>query len=191
MNDSLLALTLAFEFAAQKHIDQRRKGLRAEPYLNHLAEVAGLLARASGGRDPVLVIAGLLHDTVEDTATTAAELEQEFGAEVAALVLEVTDDKTLAKSERKHRQVTTAPHKSARARLIKIADKTSNLRAVALSPPEGWSVARRLDYFNWARQVVAGCRGLNPDLEAWFDQAFREGMARLGEEGGGAGGEPG
>jgi guanosine-3',5'-bis(diphosphate) 3'-pyrophosphohydrolase len=118
MSDAVLQPARALDFAARKHVHQRRKGDSAEPYINHLAEVTRLLAAATEGRDPGVVIAGLLHDTLEDTDTTYDELAAEFGPEVAALVAEVTDDKTLGKQERKRRQIATAPKKSARAKMI-------------------------------------------------------------------------
>jgi (p)ppGpp synthase/HD superfamily hydrolase len=168
----ILDLTRAFDFAARRHAGQRRKGSSSEPYVNHVAEVALLLAAATAGEDPALVIAGLLHDTVEDTGTTAEELAREFGEEVASLVLEVTDDKSLPQKERKLRQIATAAGKSAGARRIKIADKTSNIRAVVASPPVGWSAARRREYVAWAREVVERCRGVSPELERLFDEAL-------------------
>ena len=177
--NAVVALSRALDFAALKHIDQRRKGARAEPYLNHLTEVARLLADATGGTDANLVIAGLLHDTLEDTPTSHAEIEAAFGADVAALVIEVTDDKSLPRKERKRLQVLHAPTRSARGKLIKIADKTSNLRGIATSPPDGWSHERKLEYFEWAAAVVAGCRGVNAQLEGWFDDAYRSGIAAL------------
>ena len=180
MGDDLLLVVRALEFAAHRHSAQRRKGAAAEPYVNHLAEVARLLAEACGGRDAELVAAGLLHDTLEDTRTEAAELEREFGPVVLGLVREVTDDKSLPRPERKRLQVQTAGAKSSRARMIKIADKTSNLRSLLASPPLGWSRRRRLEYFAWAAQVVERCRGVSPELEAAFDRAHREGLAALG-----------
>jgi len=182
MSDDVLALTRALMFAARKHADQRRKGAAAEPYVNHLADVALLVGEATGGADVIVVVAALLHDTLEDTPTTREELEREFGPEVAAVVTEVTDDKSLAKAERKLLQVEKAASKSDRAKLVKIADKTSNLRSILESPPLGWDVARRREYFDWARRVVAGCRGVNPRLEAWFDEAYAAGMAGLQDE---------
>ncbi len=163
-------ITAACDFAARRHVHQRRKGAAGEPYLNHLAEVAMLLAEATGG-DAVLVAAGFLHDTLEDTETTYDELAARFGDDMAALVGEVTDDKSLPKAERKRRQIEAAPHTSVRARLLKIADKTSNLRAMAVSPPMGWDIARISEYVDWAEKVVAGCRGLNTALEHAFDAA--------------------
>ena len=181
MDNSIVALARAWDFAARKHMDQRRKGERQEPYVNHLAEVSALLAEATGGRDPDLVIAGVLHDTLEDTETTRDELTALFGTDVASLVTEVSDDTSLPKAERKRRQVTETPHKSQRARMIKLADKTSNLRALSESPPADWPLARQREYFHWARAVIAGCCGVDPSLEAEFRRAYADGMQRLGE----------
>jgi (p)ppGpp synthase/HD superfamily hydrolase len=177
-----LLVARAADFAARAHAAQRRKGDAQEPYINHLAEVALLLTEATGGEDAALIAAGWLHDTLEDTATEREELETLFGPDVAALVAEVTDDKSLKKAERKRLQVETAPSKSARARLIKIADKTSNLRAIALSPPAGWDYERRREYVRWAEEVVAGCRRLNAALEQVFDEAARQASAVIGDK---------
>ena len=179
MSAEVVAVARALDFAARKHKDQRRKGGSAEPYVNHLAEVACLVAEATEGIDAVVVVAALLHDTIEDTRTDRAELERAFGPEVAALVAEVTDDKSLPKAERKRLQVESAPHKSARAKMIKLADKTSNLRSIAASPPLEWDWQRKREYFEWAGQVAQGCRGVNPTLERWFDEARAKGIAAL------------
>ena len=144
--------------------------------MNHLTEVAELVASATGGQDPDLVIAAVLHDTVEDTGTTPSELEQIFGADVAALVAEVTDDKSLPKHRRKELQIEHAAHASPRAQMIKMADKLSNLRSLAASPPADWSRERIGDYGVWANAVVAGCRQTSPTLAAQFDDA----LERLG-----------
>ncbi|HVJ53296.1 MAG TPA: HD domain-containing protein [Aliidongia sp.] len=177
----LLLTTRALEFAALKHTDQRRKGERGEPYVNHLAEVAVLLAEATHGDDPILIAGGLLHDTLEDTETTYEELEASFGPEIAHLVKEVTDDTSLPRADRKRLQIEKTPGKSARARQIKIADKISNLRALLRTPPTGWCDIRKRDYVDWAAAVVAGCRGLNPALDRLFDQAHADGLAAFGE----------
>lgn len=176
MSLDLVQITRALDYAAKKHVSQRRKGEAQEPYINHLAEVAHLLADATGGNDANLVIAGLLHDCIEDQGVTYDELVELFGTDVAGLVREVTDDKSLLKAERKRLQVEHAPHASARARMLKIADKTSNLRAMLVSPPSGWDEQRKRDYFAWAQAVVAGCRGINAFLEAQFDEAYRNGQ---------------
>ncbi|MCB9982273.1 MAG: HD domain-containing protein [Rhodospirillales bacterium] len=170
-NEAIILLMKAAHFAAMKHTDQRRKGERGEPYFNHLSDVAQILAEHTGGTDPILVAGGLLHDTIEDTDTTYDELAAEFGAEIANLVREVTDDKSLPKAERKRLQIENAPKKSDRAKMLKIADKTSNLKSILHSPPADWTEERKQEYFAWAAQVVEGCRGVNKSLEKVFDDA--------------------
>jgi (p)ppGpp synthase/HD superfamily hydrolase len=179
MNTDVLLITRAADFAARRHSDQRRKGAAREPYTNHLTEVALLLAEAVEGDDGPLIAAGLLHDTLEDTVTEYEELVAVFGADVAGLVSECTDDKSLPKAERKRLQIETAAGKSERARLIKIADKTSNLRTIVASPPEDWSAARSLEYIDWSEQVVSRCRGLNAKLEQAFDAAVVDARAAI------------
>jgi guanosine-3',5'-bis(diphosphate) 3'-pyrophosphohydrolase len=160
----------AAELAARRHGGMRRKGRGDEPYINHLAEVANLLSAATEGADAELVAAGWLHDTIEDTDTTPDELAQRFGLRVAALVDEVTDDMSLEKSERRRRQIEDAPRKSAGAKLIKIADKISNLRARILPDPGKAQRAELADYLDFAAQVVTGCRGDNAALDRLFDE---------------------
>ncbi len=179
MKDAVPLVMHAADFAARRHVHQRRKGIAGEPYVNHLIEVAALLAEATKGSDAALVAAGLLHDTLEDTETEYEELDALFGADIAALVAEVTDDKSLPKAERKRRQIVNAPAASARAKMLKIADKTSNLRTLVSSPPADWDVARVADYIDWAEQVVAGCRGLNETLERAFDAAATDARATI------------
>ena len=169
MNGDLVLVARAADFAARAHVDQRRKGAKEEPYLNHLAEVAALLAEA--GADGPLVAAGWLHDTIEDCGVTQDALADLFGEEVASLVRDVTDDKSLDKAERKRLQIENAAGKGAKAKCLKIADKTSNLRALCVTPPADWSSARIDEYLAWASNVVAGCRGVNATLEAGFDAA--------------------
>ncbi len=162
----------AARFAADKHRKQRRKDADASPYINHPIALADLLANQGGVTDPVVLCAALLHDTIEDTDTTGEELRAAFGDEIADVVLEVTDDKTLAKQLRKQLQVEHARHASPRAKLVKLADKICNLRDIAATPPADWSAQRKADYFDWASEVVAGLRGSHPQLEALFDEAF-------------------
>lgn len=167
-------------FAARAHAGQARKGSAAEPYVNHVIEVASILA-VHGAPLPV-VLAGLLHDTVEDTEVTHADLVAAFGPEVAGYVAEATDDKTLPKEVRKALQVSLAPKKSDGAKQLKLADKISNLLAIAESPPANWIHARRLEYVGWAGRVGAGLKGVNPALDALFDTTYRAAVAKLSAE---------
>lgn len=177
-----IVILKALHFAAKKHRDQRRKDIEASPYINHPIEVAEILARVGKVTDPVVLQAAILHDTIEDTQTTPEELEVEFGPEVSRVVQEVTDDKSLPKSERKRLQVVHASQISDRARQIKIADKISNVQSVTKTPPTHWSLDRRKEYLNWTQQVVAGCRGANEALEKFYDQALESGLRFLNDE---------
>jgi (p)ppGpp synthase/HD superfamily hydrolase len=160
----------AAELAARRHNGMARKGRGNEPYVNHLAEVANLLSSATDGSDAELVAAGWLHDTMEDTDTTREELARKFSERVASLVAECTDDMRLPKVERRRLQIIDAPHKSPSAKLIKIADKISNIGARIHSDPSKEERDDLVDYTNWAEQVVRGCRGGN----AWLDTKFDE-----------------
>lgn len=163
---------LALAFAAHKHRDQRRKDAAASPYINHPIALANVLSNEGGIDDERVLVAAVLHDTIEDTETTEQELIREFGQEVASIVMEVTDDKSLPKAERKRLQIEHAASISRRAKLVKLADKICNLRDVTHSPPADWPLLRRQEYFDWAKAVVDGLRGVHPALEHVFDQAY-------------------
>ena len=172
MKSELTLVLKALEFAAHKHRDQRRKDPAASPYINHPIALANVLVNEGGVTDVEVLAAALLHDTVEDTATTPEELEEQFGARIARIVAEVTDDKALPKAERKRLQVVHAAELSREAKLVKLADKICNLRDVAERPPTGWDLARRREYFDWARSVIDGLRGVHAGLEGAFDAAY-------------------
>lgn len=163
----------AIAFAADKHRNQRRKDAAASPYINHPIALANVLANEAGIDDERVLIAAILHDTVEDTETTLQELVRHFGQEIADIVLEVTDDKALPKAERKQQQIDHAPTISRRAKLVKLADKICNLRDLVSSPPAGWSLRRKQDYFDWAKAVIDELRGVHPSLEYLFDAAYK------------------
>jgi guanosine-3',5'-bis(diphosphate) 3'-pyrophosphohydrolase len=169
--DAVGLLLRAASFAAEKHRHQRRKDAEASPYINHPIALARVLWE-SGVNDPVVLCAALLHDTVEDTGTTAEELRAAFGDEITRVVLEVTDDKSLDKDRRKQLQIEHAATISDRAKLVKLADKICNLHDIAHTPPADWPKARRQEYFDWAKQVVDALRGVHPPLEAAFDAAY-------------------
>jgi guanosine-3',5'-bis(diphosphate) 3'-pyrophosphohydrolase len=162
----------AVAFAADKHRVQRRKDREASPYINHPIALANVLTNEADIDDERVVVAAILHDTIEDTETTQQELVQLFGREVADIVAEVTDDKTLPKLERKRLQVEHAPNLSREAKLVKLADKICNLRDINASPPADWSPERKREYFDWAKSVVDGIRGVHAGLEGTFDETF-------------------
>jgi guanosine-3',5'-bis(diphosphate) 3'-pyrophosphohydrolase len=166
-------LLAAIDFAADKHRDQKRKDRESSPYVNHPIQVAEVLARVGRVDEREVLLAAVLHDTLEDTETTRRELVGRFGARVACIVAEVTDDKSLPKAERKRLQVEHAPDLSRAAKLIKLGDRICNVRDVAESPPLGWSRPRRVEYLRWSRDVVAGCRGTHAALEREFDLTLR------------------
>ena len=167
---TLKTVLSAASFAAEKHRDQKRKGSGAHPYINHPLEVASLLANVGKVDDVDVIVAGILHYTVEDCSVSYDEIERQFGRSVADLVRELTDDKSLPKEERKRLQVEHAPHLTHGAKQVKLADKISNIRDVIENPPSGWSVERRREYVEWGEDVVAGLRGANADLEKLFDE---------------------
>jgi GTP diphosphokinase / guanosine-3',5'-bis(diphosphate) 3'-diphosphatase len=172
MKGELALLLKAFAFAAHKHRDQRRQDQAASPYINHPIALADVLVNEGGVADVEVLCAALLHDTVEDTATTPEELHSTFGPRIAGIVAEVTDDTRLPKAERKRLQVERAGGISREAKLVKLADKICNLRDMAERPPASWDLARRREYFDWAKRVVDGLRGAHPQLEAAFDAAY-------------------
>jgi GTP diphosphokinase / guanosine-3',5'-bis(diphosphate) 3'-diphosphatase len=166
-------LLAAIGFAADKHRNQRRKDHEASPYINHPIALANVLANEAGVEDECVLIAAILHDTIEDTDTTVEELLLAFGKDVTDVVMEVTDDKSLPKADRKRLQVEHAPHLSGRAKLVKLADKICNLRDIANSPPADWSLARKREYFDWAKAVVDGMGRVHPGMEGIFAEAYK------------------
>ena len=165
-------LVKAMSFSANKHKHQRRKGKEASPYINHPIGLVEVLVDVGNVTDINAICAALLHDTVEDTRTTREELTETFGPEISRIVMEVTDDKSLSKAERKQAQIDHARHLSNEARAVKLADKICNLGDVAKSPPN-WSLSRRQQYFDWAKKVIDGLRGEWSELEAEFDRCYQ------------------
>lgn len=172
----------ALKFSADQHRDQRRKGKHAPPYINHPIEVAETLCRVGGVYDADILIAAILHDTVEDTGVTPEQIEEMFGPKVRSYVAEVTDDKNLPKQERKQKQIEHAPHLSTGAKQIKLADKTSNIKEVMNDPPADWSLERKREYLDWGERVVAGLRGVNKNLEDNFDKVLSASREKLEKE---------
>ena len=163
----------ALAFATHKHRDQRRKNVGASPYINHPISLANIICNEANITDMNVICGALLHDTVEDTETLPDELVAEFGQDICDIVMEVTDDKTIKdKQRRKQLQIEHASHISTPAKLVKLADKISNLRDVANDPPAGWDQQRKREYFDWAKQIIDQLRGVHPELEMIFDKAY-------------------
>ena len=179
--DVFLLLT-ATKFAATRHRTQRRKGADGSPYINHPIDVAEMLWEVGTVRDMPVIVAAILHDTVEDTETTLSEIEEHFGPVVGSLVQEVSDNKSIPKLERKRLQIEHAPHLSTGAKQIKLADKISNINDVAFAPPAHWPHQRRVDYLTWADSVVSGLRGCNKQMEELFDKTMSGARAQLEAE---------
>ena len=187
-NNSDKALILkALEFAAERHRTQFRKGLDRTPFINHPVQVASLLANDAGETDTDLLAAAILHDVIEDTVSSVAEknelvqtMHEIFGTSITSIALEVTDDKTIEKKDRKRLQVENAPFVSLRAKKLRIADKIMNIRDITANPPEDWTLQRIADYFDWAEKVVAGLRGVNLKLEMMFDESLARGRMKYG-----------
>ena len=178
---ALPMLARALQFAASKHRHQRRKDIHASPYINHPIAVLSILS-AEAGIDAVEVLcAAVLHDTIEDTETTAEEVEAAFGGRVRDIVLDVSDDKRLPKAERKLLQIQHAASARLEARLVKLADKVANLRDLVDHPPRDWDMERRRAYCDWASAVVDQLRGTHATLERLFDAAHTRCMATMAE----------
>ena len=164
----------ATEFAARKHRNQRRKDKEASPYINHPITLASILLDEGGVDDPKVLAAALLHDTIEDTETSYDELKGQFGVLIADIVMEVTDVKWLHTQARKRLQVSRAGRSTRGAKLVKLADKIANLRDMIAHPPDGWSLERKREYFDWAKSVVDQIRNTNPRLERRFDRIYKQ-----------------
>lgn len=164
----------ALEFAAEKHRYQKRKDDLKSAYINHPILAAALLWEVGKIKDINVLTAGLLHDCLEDTATTDEELRQAFGPQVFALVKEVSDDKSLPKDERKRLQLLHAPTLSHNAKCVKLADKICNVHDIRENPPSAadWSLQQKLNYINWAKQVVDLIRDANKALAQKFDEEY-------------------
>lgn len=136
--------------------------------------MANILTAEANITDPIVIMAAILHDTVEDTDTTLDEIELEFGRTVRDIVAEVSDDKSLPKMERKRLQIVHAATSSRPAKLVKLADKLYNLRDLQQATPEGWTTERSRQYFAWSKEVVDNLRGTNVALELALDVIFQK-----------------
>lgn len=179
MNSNIDKILNAASFAAEKHKSQRRKGTESAPYINHPIAVAKLITDIGKEYDIDIIQAAILHDTIEDTETNSEELIGIFGEKVTAYVVEMTDDKSIPKSERKRLQILNAPHKSPGAKLIKICDKICNITDVTNDPPTHWDLNRRNEYLEWAKQVVDALGEVNSNLKSLFNEKYQKGKILL------------
>lgn len=169
--DLCLVLRAAF-FSGEKHKDQRRRDASETPYINHPLEVAFILMEEGGVTDAATLAAALLHDVIEDTNTTREELTMVFGREISSLVVELTDLKTTAPEDKKRRELEHAHNLSTKAKQIKLADKTANIRDLATMPPANWSLQRKIDYFDFALEIAKATCEAAPELMKVFTRDY-------------------
>jgi guanosine-3',5'-bis(diphosphate) 3'-pyrophosphohydrolase len=172
--EDLKGIFEAMLFASEKHKNQRRKDSESSPYINHPIAVAYYLSKYCDVLDNEVLIAGILHDTLEDTETTPQEIEEKFGTEVLHLVQEVTDEKDLPKEVIRDLQVNTIQDRSRGAKLIRIADKISNITDLLLAPPRGWDAKKKVDYLDWTERLVGKIKGINPCLERLYHERVKK-----------------
>jgi guanosine-3',5'-bis(diphosphate) 3'-pyrophosphohydrolase len=171
MNQSMIMK--AANFAAEKHKRQCRNDAGRTPYINHPLAVANILMNEAGIHDEAIIVAALLHDTVEDTEATVEELAREFGLVTSITVMDVSDDKREPKAVRKQQQISHAAKLCDAAKQVKLADKIANMRDIVANPPANWPLERKLEYFDWAKAVVdARLRGVVPKLDQLFDEIY-------------------
>jgi guanosine-3',5'-bis(diphosphate) 3'-pyrophosphohydrolase len=157
-------LLKALAFAAVKHQGQTRDNAHATPYIIHPIGVAYLVWEIGNIRDEKVLATALLHDTLEDTSTTAEELESLFGTHICETVKELTNDPTLTSQENKQRQINHASHLSIDAKVVKLADRLYNVQDLRLMPPN-WAPYKIKIYLGWGQKLLDALRGTNPQLE--------------------------
>lgn len=159
-------------YAAVKHANQRRKDKEQTPYINHPLHAAHILHLA-GVTDEEVLVAAVCHDLVEDCSVTYDDLEREFSSRVSEMVRECSDDKSLDKVERKKLQIEHAKKISHGAKLIKLADKLSNISDLDSNPPPAWSKAEIKGYILWAHTVCEQMKGTNDIVETQLNVIFK------------------
>ena len=167
-------ITDACYFATEKHTKQRRKNANKDPYINHPMEVMYILTEC-GITDVNTLCGALLHDTIEDTNTTKEEIISRFGEEVYNIVLECSDDKSFDKITRKRQQIKHSENISDKAKLVKLADKYSNIHGLLSDPPSEWSNEQITGYIRWGYVVcqklygVQGAESLDKLVQGLFE----------------------
>jgi len=164
---SYAKLTAAIVYAAEAHKHQRRKA-DDSAYICHPLRVMNILSCGLTD-DKEVLCAAVLHDVVEDTDVTISDVFDRFGEEVAEMVAEVTDDRSLSKAERKRAQVEKMKTASKGAQMIKLADKIDNCKDLIKQVPPGWTKERVQGYFVWCRAVVANMKDVLTALVDYFN----------------------
>jgi guanosine-3',5'-bis(diphosphate) 3'-pyrophosphohydrolase len=172
---ALPRLLEALDFAAQRHSAQRRKGPDAAPYVNHLIEVAMLVSSVAGVEDVDVLIAAVLHDVLEDTPTSASEVEERFGSRVCRMVEALSDDKSLPRPRRRAITLEELPEMDAEVKVIKLADLSSNIKLL----PPNWSDERKLEYLEWSERAATICSSECEPLAELYWQRARATRAAL------------
>lgn len=147
-----LMINEAFKAAKKAHGSQTRK-YDNESYMFHLNEVFSLLTYADV-KDVEILVVGLLHDTLEDTSLTKAEIERQFGGLVLSMIECLTENKNVTKQERKDAAVEKAKVLNVACLNVKLADLMSNLSAV---PPD-WSDEKKRTYFDHCSKILAAIK---------------------------------
>lgn len=176
---NLQLLFKALNYAAEQHKAQRRKGDDSVPYINHPIKVTTILTQFVSTPSDELIAASLLHDVVEDTDATIDDIKNMFGPVIASIVQEVTDDKSLPKIESKQKQIDNAPHLSINAKLIRICDKIANVRDICGENIPDWDYKTKIEYINWAEEVVKGLGKFHDELEFTFKDEVRWGRLKV------------
>lgn len=171
----------ADHYADKAHAGQYRKGKPGAPlvpYIEHPRAVARILHDEAGITDPVVLQAALLHDTIEDTGVSHANLVAEFGHDVADVVAELTNPADFGPGGKAAWQAEHAKKMSARAAAVKVADKTANLRDLLVSPPD-WPAERKRKYFDDARRVVQAMGQRHPIMDQLFSSTYLSGIDKI------------
>lgn len=163
--DDVEKLLTALEFSAQYHSGQYRDGEDKIPYIIHPIGVCILVWESGTGATTDMLIAALLHDTLEDTDATAEEIENLFGPHVLRLVLDLTTDPKLSSKEAKQHQLDHAPYMHEQAKVVKLCDRLYNITDLLNSPPPTWSQEGKDAYIAHTEKLVKALEGAAPFIE--------------------------
>jgi len=164
----------AVTYSAQCHQMQTRKNAKKTPYVSHPMTVAETVLTVGKVRDADVIIAALLHDTIDDTQATYEDIRSRFGSKVENIVRELTEDKTLSSAKRKKLQIIQAPNKSTGAAIICLSDQIFNLNNLLQDPPIDWTRERIDQYFQWVQSVVNHLPEANAPLKDEVNKIIKD-----------------